>query len=161
MWCCKRLDASDWPVTTVVRGNISCLHVAAAAASLTFETPIGCCSRDFLSSSFLSLFSFTGASSASSSRVPFLHCFFAAPRETREKERMRIRIPAREETGGDEGRTVSTRNGSSGRRPSRVARILARRRIAYVELRFLPKYFPPQKLTIDFTNLPWVCVSDR
>lgn len=21
MWCCKRLDASDWPVTTIVRGN--------------------------------------------------------------------------------------------------------------------------------------------
>ncbi|KAL0115318.1 hypothetical protein PUN28_010681 [Cardiocondyla obscurior] len=40
MWCCKRLDASDWPVTTVVRGNISCLHVAATAASLTSETPL-------------------------------------------------------------------------------------------------------------------------
>lgn len=28
MWCCKRLDASDWPVTTIVRGNASFLHVA-------------------------------------------------------------------------------------------------------------------------------------
>ena len=28
MWCCKRLDASDWPVTTIVRGNASLLHVA-------------------------------------------------------------------------------------------------------------------------------------
>lgn len=26
MWCCKRLDASDWPVTTIVRGNIFSLH---------------------------------------------------------------------------------------------------------------------------------------
>lgn len=28
MWCCKRLDSSDWPVTTIVRGNASFLHVA-------------------------------------------------------------------------------------------------------------------------------------
>lgn len=74
MWCCKRLDASDWPVTTVVRGNISCLYVAAAVASLTFETP-GCCSRDYLSFSFLFL-SFPHGCFFS-----FLHRFFAASRK--------------------------------------------------------------------------------
>jgi len=77
----------------------------------------------FLFSFFLFL---TGASSA----------FFTASlphrereKETRwwERERKNIRIPVRGEIGGDEGRTVSTRNRSPGRRPSRVARISARR----------------------------------
>lgn len=96
MWCCKRLDSSDWPVTTVVRGNISCLHVAAAAASLTFETPVGCCSRNFLSLSFLSLslshsffLFFMDASSASFSRSasPPLLCHIHRERDQMKRKR--------------------------------------------------------------------------
>jgi len=105
MWCCKRLDASDWPVTTVVRGNVSCVctHRVAAAVTaavvslVTFKTPGDPCSRGFL----LRLFSFfspppsplslslslslcldTTASSASEHR-----CFFCrTEKETRDKE---------------------------------------------------------------------------
>lgn len=101
MWCCKRLDASDWPVTTVVRGNVSCLHVA-AAASLTFETPAGllfcrCLFPLFLTRALLQLLT---------RRIPLIRRSAASLlHRKREKERKRespdgrgsVRIPVREE----------------------------------------------------------------
>lgn len=141
MWCCKRLDASDWPVTSVVRGNVSCLHVA-TAASLTSETPVGLLFRDFLSPSFslslsFSLFFFLAPSfslvltnSSSASYAPFR--FSAAPlpplllyrtKKEGEGERLDGEFAYLCEKGpaGDRRRsTVSMQNGSSGRRPARV-----------------------------------------
>lgn len=84
MWCCKRLDASDWPVTTIVRGNISCLHVAAVAGCLSYVPDASQLFSRLLV--FLSLFLFLSFSRTLlqlPSAVLLLHRFFAAPREIR------------------------------------------------------------------------------
>lgn len=114
MWCCKRLDASDWPVTTIVRGNVSCLHVVLPLPLLRS----GCQPRLF--SRFLlispSLFpSVTNASSAFFSRSAPSLLLCRTVRFNGEKERELAYLCKRTEE--DEGRMVSTRNGSPGRRP--------------------------------------------
>lgn len=125
MWCCKRLDASDWPVTTIVRGNVSCLHVVLPLPLLRS----GCQPRLF--SRFLlispSLFpSVTNASSAFFSRSAPSLLLCRTVRFNGEKERELAYLCKRTEE--DEGRMVCPRETS--RQAVDLAQILARCRIA-------------------------------
>lgn len=125
MWCCKRLDASDWPVTSIVRGNVSCLHVVLPLPLLRS----GCQPRLF--SRFLlispSLFpSVMNASSAFFSRSAPSLLLCRTVRFNGEKERELAYLCKRTEE--DEGRMVCPRE--TGRQAVDPAQILARCRIA-------------------------------
>lgn len=115
MWCCKRLDASDWPVTTIVRGNVSCLHVVPLPpllrSGMPAEVVLEVSSYFSLSLSFRHerFFSFL---------QPFRSFAASLPHRERlngKKEREFAYLCKRTEE--DEGRIVSTRNEPPGRRP--------------------------------------------